>query len=364
MEIETIEKLDIELFEKEILEQRNLLSTDRLDMSFGEIMNMYEREEIIIRPAFQRYFRWDLEQQTRFIESILLGIPIPPIFVAEDGEGIWELVDGLQRISTVLSFFGILRTEDEGLRNKNNWTLLEGDRVPTLAGFSNETLPNKYRLSIKRSACRIEIIRWNSNYDMRFELFNRLNTGGSSLTPQEIRNAIYRGKTIKLYDSLDMFTNLPLFKELTNLSDKQLSELYDQELILHFYSLYKFDLDSIKDNMTQHITSFVEKIIDNENFEYDLYQNTFLRVLKLLGPIGSEAFKGNNRGFSPSIYQALTIGIARNIQHYESLSVIEIKDKINQLKRDDDFKKYSGSGSSSKTRMVNRLKFALKILEK
>ncbi|MFN6036372.1 MAG: DUF262 domain-containing protein, partial [Dolichospermum sp.] len=75
---------------------------------------MYEDKEIVIKPAFQRYFRWDEEQRTRFIESILLGIPIPPIFVAEDGDGVWELVDGLQRISTVLSFFGVLKSEDEG----------------------------------------------------------------------------------------------------------------------------------------------------------------------------------------------------------------------------------------------------------
>ena len=100
--------MDIQILKEQILKeqietQRNLLSTDRLDVSFGEIMSMYERREIIIKPAFQRYFRWDLDQKTRFMESILLGIPIPPIFVAEDGDGVWELVDGLQRISTVLS---------------------------------------------------------------------------------------------------------------------------------------------------------------------------------------------------------------------------------------------------------------------
>ena len=176
--------LDEKKLEKEIEEQRNSLSTDRMDMSFGEILSMYEREEIIIDPDFQRLFRWDLEQQTRFMESILLGIPIPPIFVAENDEGKWELVDGLQRTSSILSFFGVLKTIPE----KNRWSMLEGERVPSLLGFNIDTLPNKFKLNIKRSTCRIEIIRWNSNYDLRFELFNRLNTGGTPLTPQEIRN--------------------------------------------------------------------------------------------------------------------------------------------------------------------------------
>lgn len=177
---------------KQIEEERNLLNTDRLDVSFGEIISMYERREIEIKPAFQRYFRWDEEQRTRFIESILLGIPIPPIFVAEDKSGIWELVDGLQRISTILSFFGILRSNDEGIKNNNNWVLTEGERIPLLEGFTYETIPNQFRLNIKRATCRVEILRWNSNYDMRYELFNRLNTGGSPLTAQEIRNCIYR----------------------------------------------------------------------------------------------------------------------------------------------------------------------------
>ncbi|MGA9187103.1 MAG: DUF262 domain-containing protein, partial [Methanosarcina sp.] len=77
----------------DVIKTKNSLSTDRMDMSFGEIMNMYERNEIIIDPEFQRLFRWSIEQQTRFIESLLLGIPIPPIFVAETKNGKWELVD-------------------------------------------------------------------------------------------------------------------------------------------------------------------------------------------------------------------------------------------------------------------------------
>src|ERR1051326_9001103 len=98
-----------EILEQEVIKTRNSLSTDRLDMSFGEIMSMYERYELIIDPEFQRLFRWSDYQKTRFIESLLLGIPIPPIFVAEDRNGKWELVDGLQRLSTVLSFFGLLK---------------------------------------------------------------------------------------------------------------------------------------------------------------------------------------------------------------------------------------------------------------
>jgi uncharacterized protein with ParB-like and HNH nuclease domain len=171
-----------QMLDDEILGARNSLSTDRLDMSFGEIMSMYERQEIIIDPEFQRLFRWSDYQKTRFLESLLLGIPIPPIFVAEDQNGRWELVDGLQRLSTVFSFFGILKDAQE----KNNWVLEKGELIASIADYECNDLPLKFQLNIKRSVCRIEVIKWNSKIDMRYELFNRLNTGGSPLTDQEI----------------------------------------------------------------------------------------------------------------------------------------------------------------------------------
>ena len=80
-----------------IQSKRNNLRADRLDMSFGELMNIFEDKAFIISPEYQRTFRWDKFQQSRFIESILLGIPVPSIFVAEDENGKWELVEAVLR---------------------------------------------------------------------------------------------------------------------------------------------------------------------------------------------------------------------------------------------------------------------------
>jgi len=100
---------NVALLEKEVSDERKRLSSDRLDISFGELINLYKNNELIIRPEYQRLFRWSEAQKTALIESILLSIPIPPIFVAEDKNGVWELVDGLQRVSTFISFFGELK---------------------------------------------------------------------------------------------------------------------------------------------------------------------------------------------------------------------------------------------------------------
>jgi uncharacterized protein with ParB-like and HNH nuclease domain len=101
---------------EEINSAQRLVKTDAYQMSLGEIVSMYEAKEIIIHPEFQRLFRWNASQKSKLFESLLLGIPLPPIFVFEKEDGKWELIDGLQRLSTILEFMGVLQTPEGQLR--------------------------------------------------------------------------------------------------------------------------------------------------------------------------------------------------------------------------------------------------------
>jgi uncharacterized protein with ParB-like and HNH nuclease domain len=353
--------MDTEKLKIQIEEQRNLLTTDRLDVSFGEIMSMYERKEIVIKPAFQRYFRWNEEQRTRFIESILLGIPIPPIFVAEDGNGVWELVDGLQRISTVLSFFGVLSSEDQGIREKNNWALTEGEKVQALEGFTYETIPNQFRLNIKRATCRVEILRSNSAYDMRFELFNRLNTGGSPLTTQEIRNCIYRDISPKFNDFLKELASNQDFRTLIDLSNEQYEQLYDEELALRFISLYQ-NIENVQTSIAQHMTKFMKDALDNESFDYVRYKKIFSEVFALLKPLGRNIFRQSDEKFATALYDVISIGVGENYDYYKSQPSAVILKKINEVRKDSVLIKFSRrGGNNQKARIINRLTEAKRI---
>ncbi|MFD3165185.1 DUF262 domain-containing protein [Herpetosiphon sp. NSE202] len=344
--------------EASIQEKRNSLSTDRLDMSFGEVMSLYTNYELIIDPEFQRLFRWSDEQKTRFIESILLGIPIPPIFVAENEKGQWELVDGLQRVSTILSFFGILRKKDTNLDDeKNHWSLLKGDLVEDLENFTANSLPQKLSLSLKRAVCRIEIIRWNSKVDMRYELFNRLNTGGSILTDQEIRNCIFRGKSVHFNNYLKKLSGNMKFINLIQPTEKQESELYLEELVLRFTSL--FDNESgVKKNISEHMTEFMKNSVENSEFDFNKYETLLLRVVDVLSKIGPDVFKGKNGGFSASIYDVVTIGIAKYIDRYEKAEISVINDKIRELYHDSEFISAMGTASNNKARINKRIEIA------
>jgi len=97
---------------QEIDNRKKEFKTDSYPISIGEIKSMYENGEVVTNPDFQRLYRWSNYQRTKLIESILLGIPIPPIFVYQRDDGLWEVVDGLQRLSTILQFFGVLKKPD------------------------------------------------------------------------------------------------------------------------------------------------------------------------------------------------------------------------------------------------------------
>lgn len=346
--------------ESDLLKARNSLSTDRLDMSFGEIISMYERGEMIINPEFQRLFRWTKTQQTLFIESLLLGIPIPSIFVAEDDFGRWEIVDGLQRISTVLSFFGKLACFPE----KNNLTLLQGDLIASLQGYEHQTLPMKLNLSIKRASCRLEIIKWNSNTDMRYQLFKRLNTGGSSLTDKEIRNCVFRGTSSKFNDFLKKMASNEKFIKLIKPTQRQLDTLYLEELILRFASLVGGNWQSIEEDfLSKHMSNYMKNTVETDNYDYEHLESLFNRVINLLSPLGDGIFRGMNGVFSSGFYDGITIGLSSRIDFYEKAGKEVLSNKINKVVNDTEFRKYIGSASGSRYNVTHRIEIAIAVFD-
>ena len=361
---------------KQISDERQHIAADRMDISIGELVNMYEQQELIIHPEYQRLFRWTDTQKTALIESILLGIPIPPIFVAEDENGVWEVVDGLQRLSTIVSFFGKLRadnlkneanlfddeSDDEIINNNNKWTFEEGDILKSLEGFNVDTLPLKYVLNIKRSVFRVEILRGQSRVTMKYELFKRLNSNGSKLTAQEIRNAIYRGIDSSVNKLVEQLSKNTAFIELTSLTKQKKKELYDQELVLRFMAFYDKNTE-INSNTGKILDDFMERSVNDNQFDCEMYEAIFKQTMSLLYSLTDlNVFKNSSNAFVPAYFEAIMLGVANNINVYSNNTAL-LKDKIQELKTSQDFKQYMGSASNSKKRIESRLKIALGIFE-
>lgn len=346
--------VDEQTLDAEIKETRNSLTTDRLDMSFGEIMAMYERGELVINPGFQRLYRWSQEQKTKFMESIILGIPIPPIFVAEDNNGRWELVDGLQRLSTIFSFFGSLKTEE---KNINNWTLEAGELLTSLEGFSAESLPLRYLLNIKRSVCRIEIIKWDSKWDMRYELFSRLNTGGAILTEQEIRNSIFRSGLEKFYSFIEEAVKRGNFQKITQLTPKQRKELFDQELIVRYVSLVD-EWNTVDASISLHATTFMRNLLEAHKDIDESTISRFYSTVDLLAPLGKETFRIKSV-FSPSAYDAIMVATTHHLDYFSKHND-RLKAAVDAVKSNDEFRA-TRSAASSKTRTKKKIEIAMSI---
>jgi hypothetical protein len=181
--------------DKEIKVGALSVATDSYDMSVGELMNVYRDGELVVSPEFQRLFRWSLYQKSHFIESLLVGIPIPSIFVFELPSGKWELIDGLQRVSTILEFAGLLKDKDGNLCEPS--VLGETRTLPSLNGTSWDGTPKNskglttaHQISIKRARIGLQILKKTSDVKAKYDLFQRLNSHGSIATPQELRNCV------------------------------------------------------------------------------------------------------------------------------------------------------------------------------
>lgn len=344
--------------ERQISKNRQEIKSDRMDMSFGEIINMYDDNEIIISPEYQRAFRWDINHQTKFIESIILGIPFPPIFVAEDEDNVWELVDGLQRISTVLSFFGKLKD-----KKKNNLKLDEGSIVKELKGFTINTLPLKYKLLLKRAVCRVEIIRIDSEFDMKYELFKRLNTGGLTLTPQEIRNCVFRGDNNKFNGFINKLGSNKSFRKIVKISEPDKEKMQYEELILRYLSL-KNKKTRFGQNIQDHFDQYMMEVVSQKvRFDYPQEERLFLVIIDILSKSRKNLFKMSRRNFSTSVFDSVMLSMAENLDHFQEKGIDYIEHKLPYLIKDSEFKRNAGSASSSQSKINAKLKIAKKIFE-
>ena len=259
--------------------------TESLDLSFGEIVNLHAQEELIIHPEYQRLFRWSDEQKSRLVESVLLELPIPQIFVIENENGVLELIDGLQRVSTIIQFMDAAKLALTPL------TLQGCDLIEGLNGLKFHDLPLSLRLRLKRSSVRTIVIKRQSKSFLRYEMFKRLNTGGAALAPQEIRNCSARmlgDSGNKFYSFLQNCAQFEPFKIcIETISETDLKRKGDEELVLRFFTLKNAQhlfRGSVRDWLDDYMELvLLEKIKFDYDKELEVFQSLFKYFAEVLG---------------------------------------------------------------------------------
>jgi hypothetical protein len=354
--------------QEELDNRRKEIRTDSYSMSIGELINLYENQEIEIHPEFQRFFRWSQTQKTRFIESLLIGLPIPQIFVSQREDGVWDVVDGLQRLSTIYEFVGVLRDEKQDSQAP---LVLEGaDSLPSLRGKkwddaydTENSLTSSQRLLIKRAKIDVAILKQESDPMAKYELFQRLNTGGSIATDQEIRNCLLIMSNRDLYQWLRQLSQSDSFQSCISLSDKARQEQYDLELLLRFIIFRNMDKDAlnkipypdISDLITRRVINFSEE----SNLDRDAEERAFNVTFGLLSEqLAENSFRKYDHqrekfvgGFLISAFEAVALGLGF---HYEKLSStsLDISERVQKLWADTSFTSSLGGspGGNIKTR--------------
>lgn len=335
--------------EKKVKDERRKIKIQEADIMISQLLEMYkERKAIDIHPEFQRVFRWTNKQRSRFIESILLGIPIPPIFVAEDsnldGELFWDVIDGVQRLSTVFEFLGVL-IDEKGKTQKP--TVLVGTKIlEELNGkvWNNEVYEHKFSFDQSKYLknqflnATLKIIKIDEQSDpkVKYDTFDRLNTGGTRLTEQEIRNCLAIMLNRNFYIWLRQLSYNPNFVGCMPLTEKAKNEQDDMEYVLRFMvyrNIKQEDIsssDDIGELLTERMRSFCTENTLNFSKEKEIFDKTF----KLLyDSIGEDSFKkyhqdGKFKGaVNISNFEIIAIGIANNLDE-----ILELENPIEHLR--------------------------------
>lgn len=370
---------------EQVTEHRNHIKHEALTFSLFELVNMYRAEpkEIQIRPDFQRLFRWSRVQQSSFIESLILEMPIPPLFFFETPEGLWDLLDGLQRLSTIIRFIGAGKdtpVEVQGSSgNENMWhydnqnnlekplQLLAGEYLTELAGLTFTRLPAQLQLNLKRARLHVYVLKRETKPMYKYEVFKRLNRGGMLLEDQEMRNC-----SVRMLDE-----NFPNFlREISqdNGFAKALGVEYDQQNAYHLeeFALRFFTMKNYSNNFRHEVSDFLTEYMEavsrqTVGFNYEgerlLFTECWSHINRAL-PDG-EAFRGKNRDdhksygpFSPALFEMISIGIATNIDNVKIIGDIDLRNKIVDLIITAKDRGLTGGGSNSRTKTHGRLTLA------
>jgi hypothetical protein len=315
-----------------------LKAQDRLvlqasDLSLGTIANMVEKKAINITPGYQRRERWSNQKKSALIESFLLNIPVPPVYLVEDEFGKYSVVDGKQRITAIHSFL----TNELSLSKLESFTELDG--------FSFENLPLEMQNALEvRPYMRVITILKQSDPLLKFEVFTRLNRGGESMYPQELRNVAFRGLMNDLV--FELSENVFLKQQLKIKNDKSAGyqQMTDAETVLRFLTLaerwrtFSGDFRIGMDNfMARH--RFANKK------ELSFYRTRFERAID-----GCEKIWGNNAfkrpygsiwrdQFISGLYDAQMIGVDNIDDNELSKAIINSSLIVNKTKLlfDDNF---------------------------
>ncbi len=277
------------------------------DYDVDGIVKRISRGDIII-PEFQREYVWTQSEASRFIESLLLGLPVPGVFFAKESEsGKFQVIDGQQRLRSLEFFYSGYFNPSKDSKKRTVFTLQKVQRK--YEGLTYEDLGDKDRRTLDDSIIHATIVKQDSPEDdntSTYHVFERLNNGGQRLTAQEIRSAIYHGK---LLDAVRELNSDDHWRRA--FGGRKNRRLKDQELVLRFLALY-FDGAKYERPMKEFLNRFAKKHIKASDQFIETCKDIFLETIRVIDSSIERPFRPE-RALNAAVLDSVMVGLARRI---------------------------------------------------
>jgi len=337
------------------------------DLSFRELISMYDEDELL-KPELQRKYVWEKAEASRFIESILLGLPVPSIFLANTKDSKKLIIDGYQRIMTVFDFVkkGIWQKDGKVFKLSNTDRINERWRGKSYAELSEQD-QRKIR-STTIHAIIFEQKAPNDNDTSLYQVFERINTGGRALMPQEIRNCVNQGK----FNDLLFELNLNEYWRTLYGKLPEDSRMRDVEFILRFLAL---DTDFVKNNTSSSISlkKYLNEFMGSDNSQREdviTYRRAkFDAVMEFIANyIGENAFYNITAGdetkirkrFYPTIFDSLCPAVSIALEKLgDNIPIDNLEGKRLELLKDEDYRKFTSEGTMQISHIHGRINLVL-----
>lgn len=322
-------------------------------------LDVMEKNQIELAPGFQRRNVWRTDKQSKFIESLIMNVPVPPVFMGEDSYGKYVVLDGRQRLTAILKFL----KNEFALKNLKVWKELNGDRFTDLkdkgldAGLTRRFLPAVVLLK-------------ESSPEVKYDVFERLNTGGMNLNAMEIRNAVYRGKFTDLLHECSVNKRFRVLWGIpTNKREREKHNTYarmqDLELVLRFFALSAAQEHGAK---RPAFKTYLGAFMSKRNEQYDADESLFRKdkatferaIANCYNFLGENAFVRPNGSRSAPLGDALMYAlmdvdpaIASSEQAKDA-----VRASVQNLKEDVTFLRTMDQGTNGRAKIDQRLRMA------
>jgi hypothetical protein len=335
-------KIELDKIEDQIRDKQKSVDYDVKEFTIEILVQKYisgldTDENDIYIPDYQREFVWDLERQSKFIESVILGLPIPYIFTSDTDDGRLEIIDGSQRLRTLANYL------------QDNLRLERLDILSKLNGMTFKNLSTARQKKINNSTLRMIVLSDKSDEDARFMLFERINTGSDLLNDMEKRRGIFQGKFLNF---LTECTHNEIFNQLAKFTDIARKRRQPEELVLRFFAFSERYL-TFKGNLNK----FLDEYLDERNRSFPKKQllDEFEKTLAFVNRYFPNGFvKDVAVNYTPRVrFEALSVGVNLALKKRPSLK----PKSLSWLDTKEFEKEITGSSTNTPDKVRSRIEF-------